>query len=978
MKKILLLPVFLITLLWSSFLQQGFAQTVIDFNNPPSIGAVKSIPYEGFTFAATIANPSFNIGFDNVGVGGSFALIDGNNDQNGLTRWTITRDGGIEFQFQKIWIFNRDPGTFNTSTSGTIQGFKNGNPVGPAKPILFNGESVFSADPDFFDVDEIRIEAPDIYVAIDDFTYGPVFVPVDSDPAEVTSISLSGAPLSNVSSVAFTVNFSKTALNVSVDDFQLTSTGTAAGTITSVAGSGTSYTVTVNGITGEGSLRLDLKSGTNITNERGDDGTAPFTSGQVHFVSPCLVETFEGETIGSKTFAAGSNSFTITGNLEVYRGPTLNIGIGGSSNVLKNTGTGSYTITSGSGAILMNSAAFFLSSDPNGATPTGTGTLTLVGKRGGNTVYTITKNSGFNTSFSTNSGYTIVNFGTEGGVNNATKPIDQLEINIGGGFVYLNVDNFQFCTDTEAPSGYTATIDQDLINTANQNSVSFTLAGAEVGSSYNYTFSSSGGGTYVTGSGTVVSSTQQVSGINLTGLPDGTITLSVTLTDPSSNTGTAATDTSIKLLNNVPIALPPTNTSAFEDAFLDLNGMAVTDPDGDNQLVSFTITGGILTIGTQNISFGGNGNGSSSFTASGTLSDINTALAQARFRPTSNLFGIDAATIRFTSNDGFSISEEASTTFDIEAVNDPPLLIIPGFQVTDEDTPLVFSSANSNQIQIEDIDAGTGPMNLEISATNGTFTLATIQNISFAPGRGDGTDDPRMDFSGTLAAINSAISTLTFTPAANFSGEATLELIISDLGSTGLGGTLTDMETIRIVVTAQNDAPTVQNSIPHQNATEDVEFVFQFDSDVFFDADGDELSYSAQLAGGGTLPTWLTFNPANRTFSGTPANSEVGTITIAVTADDGNGGTETDTFDITVLNTNDAPTVANPIPDQFATENSAFNFQFGLNVFNDIDVGDELSYTAQLAGGGSLPTWLSFDGLNRRFPVTSALAHLAN
>ncbi|OYX11978.1 MAG: hypothetical protein B7Z16_17025, partial [Algoriphagus sp. 32-45-6] len=408
----------------------------------------------------------------------------------------------------------------------------------------------------------------------------------------------------------------------------------------------------------------------------------------------------------------------------------------------------------------------------------------------------------------------------EGGVNNATKPIDQLEINIGGGFVYLNVDNFQFCTDTEAPSGYTATIDQDLINTANQNSVSFTLAGAEVGSSYNYTFSSSGGGTNVTGSGTVVSSTQQVSGINLTGLPDGTITLSVTLTDPSSNTGTAATDTSIKLLNNVPIALPPTNTSAFEDAFLDLNGMAVSDPDGDNQLVSFTITGGILTIGTQNISFGGNGNGSSSFTASGTLGDINTALAQARFRPTSNLFGIDAATIRFTSNDGFSSSEEASATFDIEAVNDPPLLIIPGFQVTDEDTPLVFSSANSNQIQIEDIDAGTGPMNLEISATNGTFTLATIQNISFTPGRGDGTDDPRMDFSGTLAAINSAISTLTFTPAANFSGEATLELIISDLGSTGLGGTLTDMETIRIVVTAQNDAPTdilLDNSTVSEN-----------------------------------------------------------------------------------------------------------------------------------------------------------------
>nr|WP_255502210.1 MBG domain-containing protein [Algoriphagus sp. AK58] len=212
----------------------------------------------------------------------------------------------------------------------------------------------------------------------------------------------------------------------------------------------------------------------------------------------------------------------------------------------------------------------------------------------------------------------------------------------------------------------------------------------------------------------------------------------------------------------------------------------------------------------------------------------------------------------------------------------------------------------------------------------------------------------------------------TGTPAQADVGDLEIDVIASD----GKGGSITD--TFKITVVNVNDAPTVQNSIPNQNATEDVEFVFQFDSDVFFDADGDELSYSVQLAGGGTLPTWLTFNPANRTFSGTPTNSEVGTITIAVTADDGNGGTETDTFDITVLNTNDAPTVANPIPDQFATENSAFNFQFGLNVFNDIDVGDELSYTAQLAGGGSLPTWLSFDGTTRTFSGTPGNSDVGN
>ena len=63
--------------------------------------------------------------------------------------------------------------------------------------------------------------------------------------------------------------------------------------------------------------------------------------------------------------------------------------------------------------------------------------------------------------------------------------------------------------------------------------------------------------------------------------------------------------------------------------------------------------------------------------------------------------------------------------------------------------------------------------------------------------------------------------------------------------------------------------------------------------------------------------------PPTRTFSGTPLNADVGTTTVTVTADDGNGGTVSDTFDIVISNTNDAPTVANLIPDQVATEDSA-------------------------------------------------------
>ena len=95
--------------------------------------------------------------------------------------------------------------------------------------------------------------------------------------------------------------------------------------------------------------------------------------------------------------------------------------------------------------------------------------------------------------------------------------------------------------ETTAPTGYTATIDQSPINAGNEDAVSFTFAGAEVGTTYNYTFSSDGGGTNATGTGTVATATDQVTGIDVSGLADGTVTLSVTLTDANGNAGSAVT-----------------------------------------------------------------------------------------------------------------------------------------------------------------------------------------------------------------------------------------------------------------------------------------------------------------------------------------------------------------------------------------------------------------------------------------------------
>src|SRR5690606_28465987 len=124
----------------------------------------------------------------------------------------------------------------------------------------------------------------------------------------------------------------------------------------------------------------------------------------------------------------------------------------------------------------------------------------LTGKRNGGTQYTLTKNSGFNTGFETNSGYTYIDFTTNG-----TTIVDELEISLSGAFVYMDLDNLNWCLDFSPPTGYAVQFDQANINGDNHQAVSFTSAGSEVGATYHYSISSSAGGTAVTGTGVISS-----------------------------------------------------------------------------------------------------------------------------------------------------------------------------------------------------------------------------------------------------------------------------------------------------------------------------------------------------------------------------------------------------------------------------------------------------------------------------------------
>ncbi|UVW62214.1 putative Ig domain-containing protein [Shewanella baltica] len=130
---------------------------------------------------------------------------------------------------------------------------------------------------------------------------------VDGIVPSVTSTAPSGGAVSTDTSVDFTVNFSESVSNISTDDFALGTTGGATATIVSVsASSGSSVNVTVSGITGNGTIKLNLNASTNISDAAGNAGPAAYTSGSTHTVA--IPTAPDAPTIGAATAGIGQAS----------------------------------------------------------------------------------------------------------------------------------------------------------------------------------------------------------------------------------------------------------------------------------------------------------------------------------------------------------------------------------------------------------------------------------------------------------------------------------------------------------------------------------------------------------------------------------------------------------------------------------------------------------------------------------------------
>ena len=198
-----------------------------------------------------------------------------------------------------------------------------------------------------------------------------------------------------------------------------------------------------------------------------------------------------------------------------------------------------------------------------------------------------------------------------------------------------------------------------------------------------------------------------------------------------------------------------------------------------------------------------------------------------------------------------------------------------------------------------------------------------------------------------------------------------LDLIVEAWGDYGLLAT----QRLRLSVNNTNDAPEVAIALTNQQATEDAPFAFTVPQDAFRDVDaGDALTLSATQADGSALPTWLQFDAATRTFSGTPANGDVGSVSVRLTATDLAGAQVSQTFAIEVANVNDAPEVGVLLGNQSGRVGQPTRWQLPEGAFVDVDAGDVLSYSATLADGSALPGWLTFDAATGSFSGTPATA----
>ncbi|RLA80187.1 MAG: hypothetical protein DRG78_11450, partial [Epsilonproteobacteria bacterium] len=280
------------------------------------------------------------------------------------------------------------------------------------------------------------------------------------------------------------------------------------------------------------------------------------------------------------------------------------------------------------------------------------------------------------------------------------------------------------------------------------------------------------------------------------------------------------------------------------------------------------------------------------------------------YNPAQDYNGSDSVTIKVTNE--YGLSTTSTLTFDIEAVNDAP--------VANVDTATTFENL-SLSLSIEELLANDTDVDI-----NDTMT---ITNVTAPLGKG-------------VASLDSTTGNFIFEVGSDFdhlaqgvSEDVSVVYTIEDAE-----GASSSSEVI-ITITGTNDKPIIED-ITAVNTKEDAAVVRGNITSTDVDDNSTSTYSTTQTVAGFILNSdgSYSFNPADNEYQSL-AKDEIQELTISVTVTDEQNATDTKDLVITVVGTNDVPTVVNASESFTLTNIRDLN---GKVEASDID-GDTLSYT---------------------------------
>jgi VCBS repeat-containing protein len=227
---------------------------------------------------------------------------------------------------------------------------------------------------------------------------------------------------------------------------------------------------------------------------------------------------------------------------------------------------------------------------------------------------------------------------------------------------------------------------------------------------------------------------------------------------------------------------------------------------------------------------------------------------------------------------------------DITALNDPPVITMPGAQTVNEDTPLSLSG-----LSVTDVDGNLSTVQLAVGNGTVTVTLAGAASIS-SGSNGSAT----LTLSGTQADLNATLASLVYQGSLHYTGADTLTVTSTDSNSS------TDVDTVALTVTPVNDAPVITSNGGGAAASIGIqENLTAVTTVTSTDPDGAGPTYSIV---GGADSALFTINGGSGSLQflvapdfEAPIDAGADNVyVVTIQADDGAGGTDLQTITITI------------------------------------------------------------------------------